>query len=449
MTDLTRLPTERGAGPASNAPNVAWRPSVAHFRSAVVAAVVITVALIGRRPDLLVIATPLAVVTTWSLLTRPTSPPTFDERLGHSTIREGEATTWHGEYSGAGATDIVAASIRPSPWMDNRPSGGAVTAGTVDGAASLAIGLRSTRWGSRPIETVSVVAVSPWAGFRWSTTTTRHDLTTLPRPALFETDASARPSDGVIGLHRSARAGDGNEFAGIRPFRAGDRMRRINWPRSVRTGGLQVNSTWADLDTHVALLIDASDDFGVSEGIDGLASSLDGAVRAAGAIAEYYAPRGDRVSLRTFGGKRTRAVRPGTGRAQLRRILEALARVAPAGSSRISARGSSGRRIGLVDAQLVVMLSPLISPDALDLVVELGRQGVVVIVVDTLPDHVTQDADPYIALAWRIRLLERRRELRMVMKAGIPVVQWRGPGSLHQVIRDISRRAGGPRMRPR
>ena len=104
VTDLTRLPTERGAGPASNAPNVAWRPTVAHFRSAVVAVVVITVALIGRRPDLLVIATPLAVVTAWSVLTRPTSPPTFDERLGHSTIREGDATTWHGEYSGAGAT---------------------------------------------------------------------------------------------------------------------------------------------------------------------------------------------------------------------------------------------------------------------------------------------------------------------------------------------------------
>ena len=146
-------------------------------------------------------------------------------------------------------------------------------------------------------------------------------------------------------------------------------MRRINWPRSVRTGELQVNSTWADLDTHVALVIDATDDFGVSEGIDGLASSLDGAVRAAGAIAEYYAPRGDRVSLRTFGATRTRSVRPGTGRAQLRRILEALARVAPAGLVAGSAsRGSSGRRIGLVDAQLVVMLSPLIAPEALDLV---------------------------------------------------------------------------------
>ena len=285
--------------------------------------------------------------------------------------------------------DIAVASIRPTPWVDTRPSSGVVTAGAVDGAASLAIGLRSTRWGSRPDRAgVASWRSSPWAGFRWSTTTTRHDLTTLPRPALFDTDASARPSDGLIGLHRSARAGEGNEFAGIRPFRAGDRMRRINWPRSVRTGELQVNSTWADLDTHVALVIDATDDFGVSEGIDGLASSLDGAVRAAGAIAEYYAPRGDRVSLRTFGPTMTRSVRPGTGRAQLRRILEALARVTPGRDLRpatMASRRSSGRTHRTRSTrQLVVMLSPLIAPDALDLAVELGRQGMAVIVVDTL-----------------------------------------------------------------
>ncbi len=430
--------------------NSAWRPSVAYFRSAVGAVLVLMFALIARRPDLLVIATPLAVVTVWSLLTRPSSPPTFDERLGHSTIREGEATTWHGVFSGGGEFDIAVASLQPTRWMSSRPSSGAVTAAATDGAASLAIGLRSTRWGWRPVETVSVVAVSPWAAFRWSTQTGRHHLTTLPRPAQFDSDSSARPSDGLVGLHRSARAGEGNEFAGIRRFRAGDRMRRINWPRSVRTRELQVNSTWADLDIHVALLIDATDDFGVSEGIDGLASSLDGAVRAAGAIAEFYAPRGDRVSLRTFGSTRTHLVRPGTGRAQLRRILETLARMTPEYSARTVSRGPIGRQIGRLDAEMVVMLSPLIAPEALDLAVDLGRQGMMVIIVDTLPDHVVQDdEDQYVGLAWRIRLLERRRELRMVMGAGIPVVEWRGPGSLDPVIRDISRRASGPRMVPR
>ncbi|MET0911215.1 MAG: DUF58 domain-containing protein [Ilumatobacteraceae bacterium] len=422
-----------------------WRPTPAYFRAAAAAAVLIACALLWRRPDLLVIATPLAVVTAWSVSTRPSAAPTFVDRLAHPTIREGDATTWHGQVAGVPELDLAVAALDDAPWVDMRPASGIVTARAADGVVRLDIGVRSTRWGTRPVERVRVVAATPWAAFRWSASTVHHPLTTLPLPSVFDVDATARPADGLIGLHRSARAGEGNEFAGIRPFRAGDRLRRINWARSARSTELQVNSTWADVDTHIALVIDATEDFGVSEGIDGLASSLDGAVRAAGAIAEHYAPRGERVSLRTFGPTATHTVRPGTGRVQLRRILDTLARVRPSDSGRSSGRAGSPLR-SVDGSQITVMLSPLVAPEALDLVVSLGRQGMTVIVVDTLPDHVTQDEDEYTALAWRIRLLERRRELRLVMAAGIPVVQWRGPGSLDQVIRDIGRRATGPRV---
>src|SRR4029450_4346399 len=92
------------------------------------------------------------------------------------------------------------------------------------------------------------------------------------------------------------------------------------------------------------------------------------------------------------------------------------------------------RHRGFTRGQLAVVLSPLIAPDALDLAVALGQRGMSVIGVGTLPVHIArhlgQDEDPYTALAWRIRLLERRRELRVVTAAGIPVVAWRGPGSL-------------------
>jgi uncharacterized protein (DUF58 family) len=250
----------------------------------------------------------------------------------------------------------------------------------------------------------------------------------------------------LVGLHRSSRGGEGNEFAGIRPFRPGDRMRRINWTRSARSNELQVNSTSADLDTHIALVVDATDDFGISEGIDGLASSLDSTVRAAGAIAEHYAPHGERVSLRVFGTTVAHTVSPGTGRAQLRRILDTLARVTPTTHGRAGYRTPAARQRGVIGGQITVLLSPLIAPEALDLAVALGRQGMSVIVVDTLPDHATQDEDRYIALAWRIRVLERRREVRSVLAAGIPVIRWHGPGSLDHVIRELSHRSTGPRM---
>lgn len=424
----------------------AWRPTVAYFRAAVGATAMVAFALIWRRPDLLVIATPLAVVTVWSLFTRPGALPTFVEGVGHPTIREGDATTWHGALSGVAELDLVVGALDEAPWIETVPASGVVTTGAVDGSANLQVRIRSTRWGTRPVEPVRVSAATAWAAFRWSTITPRHPLTTLPLPAPFDVDASTHPSEGLIGQHRSNRSGEGNEFSGIRPFHAGDRMRRINWTRSARSNELQVNSTWADLDTHIALVIDATDDFGVSEGIDGRASSLDGAVRAAGAIAEHYALRGERVSLRAFGTTLPHTVSPGTGRTQLRRILDTLARVTPSTLERTGHSTPASRQRGVVGGQITVLLSPLIAPEALDLAVALGRQGMSVIVVDTLADHAAHEEDQYLALAWRIRLLERRREVRMVLAAGIPIIQWRGPGSLDQVIRDIAHRSTGPRM---
>ncbi|WP_040495609.1 DUF58 domain-containing protein [Ilumatobacter nonamiensis] len=420
-----------------------WRPTVAFMRAAVAAVVLIAIAVVWRRPDLLVLAAPMAVVTVWSLLTKPTGDLSIEEGLTHPTIREGDATRWRGTLSGNEHLDLVVASMGDAPWFDRRPASGVAVSQATNGRATVEVEVRSTRWGVRRLEPVWVTATTPFGAFRWSTTTARHPLTTHPVPTVFDTDAWARPSDGLIGLHRSARPGEGNEFAGIRSFRMGDRMRRINWVRSQRAGELQVNATFADLDTHVALVIDASDDFGVSEGFEGLSSSLDASVRAAGAIAEHYAPRGERVSLRTFGSERPHIVPPATGRAQVRRILDTLAGVRPSSEWRTGVPAHDPR--GVVGQQLTVMLSPLIAPDALDSAVSLGRHGVPVIVIDTLPDHITADEDAYTALAWRIRLLERRQELRMVQAAGIPVVRWRGPGSLDQVIRDISRRAAGPR----
>ncbi len=93
------------------------------------------------------------------------------------------------------------------------------------------------------------------------------------------------------------------------------------------------------------------------------------------------------------------------------------------------------------------MLSPLIAPVALRQAVALARRQLSVVVIDTLPYNLTEPGhDPMAAIAWRIRLLERDREVRLVQQAGVPVVQWRGPGSLDQVLRDIGRRARAPRM---
>ena len=118
---------------------------------------------------------------------------------------------------------------------------------------------------------------------------------------------------GLVGVNRSPRQGTGTEFASIRPFQPGDRLRRIHWPQSLRTGVLHVTSTWADHDRHVVLLIDALNDVGESGGIDGRASSLDISMRAAGAIAEHYIGTGDRVALVVIGARGVQRLPPASG----------------------------------------------------------------------------------------------------------------------------------------
>jgi hypothetical protein len=67
-------------------------------------------------------------------------------------------------------------------------------------------------------------------------------------------------------------------------------------------------------------------------------------------------------------------------------------------------------------------------------------------VVDTLPEDVHVVDDPTAELAWRIRLLERRREIRTVQQVGVPVIAWHGPGSLDPFLREMARRSSAPRM---
>ncbi len=64
------------------------------------------------------------------------------------------------------------------------------------------------------------------------------------------------------------------------------------------------------------------------------------------------------------------------------------------------------------------------------------------VVVDCLPEKVDVGApDSPAGLAWRIRLIERRALLARAQRSGIPVVAWRGPGTLDEVLHRLQRRA--------
>lgn len=420
-----------------------WRITHAHVRACLLGIAIVAIGLLAARPDLVVLGAPLLIIAVWGAVTRPSQQPTFHVHIEAERLREGQTTVVRANAGEDRDYWDFAVVVAANPWLKMQPRSGAVLAGRERGVAEVEI--RSLRWGVRDAGPVLIAASSPWGAFRWgpATSPARRQVT-LPIPAVFDAHAPTPHPSGLVGVNRSRRPGEGSEFASIRAFQVGDRLRRINWRVSLRESELHVTSTWADQDSHVVLVVDATSDIGLSEGVDGQASSLDIGVRAAGAIAEHFLRRGDRVGLRILGqGPRTR-LPSASGRAHLERLLDTLATI-QAGS--VQERGVDRLTLGLEAGALVLVLSPLMSRTALDQALSLRQRGLTVVVVDTLPqDFVTHAEDPMTAVARRIRLLERDAAVSRAQMAGVAVTAWHGPGSLDPILRDLARRASAPRL---
>lgn len=419
----------------------AWEPTAAHVRAVALASAAALAAVIGRRPDLLVIAAPLVVAAVWAQLARPRQSVTGTAVLVESTLREGETTALVIRTDPVVEDTEGVAVLASTPWIERSTEGG--VAWLDDGVAT--VGLRSLRWGSRPVGTIALALSSAWGAYRAGPIDLPElTTTTLPLPAAFDAKAPTPHPRGLVGQNRSARPGSGSEFNTIRAFHPGDRLRRIHWPVSLRTGTLHVTSTYADEDAHVLLLVDAFSDLGRREGVDGRPTSLDVTVRAAGAMAEHFLRSGDRLTLRTVGAAKVPPLGMGSGNRHLRRVLETLATVTPS-----TERRDDGRRSirGLDPMALALVLSPLFETRTVELAHTLAARGMTTVVVDTFPQHLTDNpVEIHEALAWRIRLLARATQVHSLTSRGIPVVPWRGPGSLDHVLRDIARRSTAPRM---
>ena len=95
----------------------------------------------------------------------------------------------------------------------------------------------------------------------------------------------------------SRARGEGIEFADLRPFVPGDRIRRINWRATARRGEPWVNETHPERNSDVVLFLDT---FVEARAED--EGTLDHAVGAAASLAERYLGEKDRVGLVSFGG---------------------------------------------------------------------------------------------------------------------------------------------------
>lgn len=437
-----------------------WRPTRALGRALLVGLLVLVAGVALGRGDLVVVGVPLLGAAAWSLVTRPRRAPRVQSSVDPLVVREGESFVWRLDLTPVPGLRDVVAHLPADRWGRSTPRHGHVAAAT-EGLqphelVPLGLEVEALRWGSRRVGPAQVAGFGDLGGLVWlSPEQLRGAVTVVPRPGRFSSRAGLPHPSGLVGQHRSNRQGSGTELADLRPFRTGDRLRRISWPVSLRTGTLHVTTTHADQDAEVRLLVDALRDVGVPDTDTGRRSSLDVAVDAAGALAAHYLSTGDRVGVSVLGGGGVVDVPAVGGHHQLTRILLGLGRAEPSGGSVGEERALRAQLSRSVPpGAVVVILSALVSAEPLAHAVRLARSGHVVLVVDTLPAHLaTPDADPaalvaatgiedprLASLTWRLRLLEREREAHRCARAGVPVVPWGADGALDTVLRGIGRR---------
>jgi len=426
-----------------------WSPTRAFRRAVGLVCLLLVVAVVLARADLLVIAVPFVVATAVALLRPPRGVPAVGIAVDGDVLAEGEPLSGRvmidASPCGVGI-DVAVIRSASSPWLQpEHGSGGyAVTLDRGEVVELAATGIAG-RWGRHALgpATARATACDGLLASRDTWASGREVIVHPQAPAFVADDAMPRAA-GMTGVHRSRRPGEGGELAGVRPFTPGDRLRRIDWRVTLRARELYVSSTLSERDADVVVVVDALHDVGRSTGFGGVASSLDTAVRAAAAMTAHYVVRGDRVSLVEY-GPRLRVLPPAAGRRHHRAALDWLTnvRVLPEGAD------PGPRMLGpqvLPPRALLLFLTPLVDPRSTHVLASLAQHGRSLVAVDTLPSDARPDGGGRWAdAAWRLWLVEREHTVGRLWEVGVPVVRWRGTGSLDEVLRDVSRMAAGPR----
>ena len=410
-----------------------WRPTAALARAVVLGSALLLLAVLLRRADLVVLAAPLVLGALLGLAGRPVAGPAARLRAPSDALLEGGRAAVVVTVTAPDGVDVAAVDLELPPDLVATPRTAAapVEAGR---DTDLEFRIRTMRWGRRQAGPAVILATAgagmlTWPPVRTETAT----LTTWPLREGFDAVDTVPRAEGLVGGHVSRRPGEGGDLAGVRPFVPGDRLRRINWRVTGRTGELHVTSTYSDRDAEVLLLLDSAQDLGRAP-----ESSLDIGVRAAGAIAEHYLRAGDRVGLVELGSPQRR-VPPRNGRSHLVRLLDVLMDARPRRDQRADPATAEAAALSSPHA-LVVLLSPLTHPAALAAVAAVARSGRSVVAVDTLPPDLHPDRrSEWTPLAFRLWRLRRSADLDRLAELGVPIVSWGGAGSLDAVLRDATR----------
>lgn len=402
---------------------------------AAIAAVALIGALAVRRPEFALLAAPFALLLVVG--TRSASDPEVSVRLLVDTDRtlEGEELDATLAVRAARPVDRLELLLELPPGMEavgDRPARAVRLDANED--HEIPVTLRCTRWGVFDLGRVQIRARDPFRVVVWSAQAeSRHRIKAYPRELSLRRVLAPLQTQAFAGSEVSRVKGEGVEYADLREFVPGDRVRTINWRASARRQSLVVNERHPERNTDVVLFIDT-----FAEARTGAGSTLDLAVRATATLAARYIRRRDRVGLVSFGGV-LRWLQPGSGLTQLYRIAEALIDTELVLNYAWKEIDIVPRRT-LPPQALVIAVTPLLDERSVGALLDLRARGFDLAIVETSPvPYAEPGTAPEEQIAFRIWRLRRDALRARYQRAGVAVVEWREELPLASALEEVTR----------
>ena len=346
---------------------------------------------------------------------------------------EGEEVTATVQLSSRRGIDRFEVLVPLPPEV--RSEGGAARAVRLrpDEPRTVELKLRCERWGLFTVGQVlfrarDVLGLRSWEGAAGEA----QPLRVYPREETLRTLVPPLETQVFAGNQVSRARGEGIEFADLREWQPGDRLRRVNWRATALRRALWVNEQNPERNTDVVLFLDTFAEVR-AEG----RSTNDRTVRAAGTLARIYLERKDRVGVVGFGGLLSWLV-PASGTRQLYAIVEALLTSEVVRSFALRGVDVLPPRT-LPPKALVLAITPLLDTRTAAALLDLRARGYDLVVVEVSPlELAAPDPGSSLALAHRLWRLSREALRWRYEQVGVPVVTWREDEPLAVPLEEVN-----------
>jgi uncharacterized protein (DUF58 family) len=392
-------------------------------------------AIVAAQPALAALAAPFVAALALGLRRRKPVQVRARVTLYEAQVLEGDAVT--------GRVELEWDEPLEARAIVHRLRGFDTDAGGVSPSSSLAvpgrrialpIRLVARQWGRHAVGEVWLRLEAPFGLLAWTgRVMTGPTLRVLPGSERLSRLLDPAESRTVLGAHRSRRLGDGHEFAELRPYVPGDRLRNVNWAATARHRLPLVNIHHPERPGDVIIAIDA-----FAGAAAGSVEALSRAARAAWALASAHLRANDRVGVAGLGGS-TRWLAPTGGQRARYQLLETLLDIGGEAADPVESKHEPLRR-AVPPAALIIALTPLYDARTLNALAAWRAKGraVTVVLFDTGGQQ--GEAESAVdALARRLWLLELERRRRTLTELGIPVVAAAGDGPVGPAISALRR----------